>query len=95
MAHVKEHEDMTTLKSRIQQFLRRHDGIDLSVLQIWEAAPWRRDEERERDRWDWVTVPMLETVLRDMINDSNWGVREVVRNPHYRFEARPEDISTN
>jgi hypothetical protein len=94
MAQVTEHKDMTILKARIQLFLRSLDGIDLSVLQIWEAAPWCRDEERGRERWDWVTVPVLETVLRDMTKDVNWRVREVVRYPHYRFEMRSEDIST-
>ena len=95
MSHVTEHRDMATLKARIQKFLRSRDGLDLSVPQIWEAAPWHKQgEQEERGTWDWVTVPMLEGVLRDMNNDRNWRVREVVHNPRYRFEARPEDIGT-
>jgi hypothetical protein len=95
MDQVTVHIDMATLKARIQQFLKGRDGSDVSVHQIWEAAPWRRDDEQGRDRWDWVTIRLLEAALRDMIQDGNWGVREVVHNPHYRFELPREDISSN
>jgi hypothetical protein len=87
---------MTCEGGKYNESRNRTQGHGYSkVPQIWEAAPWHKQgEQEERGTWDWVTVPMLEGVLRDMNNDRNWRVREVVHNPRYRFEARPEDIGT-
>jgi hypothetical protein len=92
MTQVTDHPDMPMFKARIQQFLRRQNGLDLSVLQIWEAAPWfRQGEESGPLRWDWVSVSLLERVLRQMSKDGHWQLREVADSPRYRFEASPED----